>query len=53
MAGSLAVYRFDPLTNRYTRVVSRDNGQGSVLSVITTNVPPRDYYELRGRSSGR
>jgi len=53
MAGSLAVYRFDPLTNRYTRVVSRDNGQGSVLSVITINVPPRDYYELRGRSSGR
>jgi len=53
MAGSLAVYRFDPLTNRYTRVVSRDNSQGSVLSVITTNVPPRDYFELRGRSSGR
>jgi len=53
MAGSLAVYRFDPLINRYTGVVSRDNGQGSVLSVITTNVPPRDYFELRGRSSGR
>ncbi len=53
MAGSLAVYRFDPLTDRYTRVVSRDNGQGSVLSVITTNVPSRDYFELRGRSSGR
>ena len=50
MAGSLAVYRFDPLTNRYTRLVSQDNGQGSVLSVIATNVPPRDYFELRGHA---
>ncbi len=50
LAGSLAVYRFDPLTNRYTRVVSQDNGQGSVLAVITTNVPPRDYFELRGHA---